>query len=329
QGFSCSGEPSTCQPGCGDGVIQAPEVCDDGNATAGDGCYACALEPGVTCDSALSSTRLCGDDGDVYQVDLCGNPTQRVAECPGDCVDGACRCVIRVRYGGNDLLSGATWATAKHSIQAALDAAASARCEVWLQAGTYEPWVGEFDRAASFVLREGVSLYGGFAGNETSRDDRDWTSNPTYLDGGENAEREGVFHVLKGADRAHLDGVEVRGGNANDAPDVECGGGLLLTEADQRISNVTFRENAGIAVCSLGADLSLLDVVFEGNLGESSPAAAGGGLWAQGGRVSIADSFFLNNGRSLTKGGAIAISNVQLTIESTHFEGNAPSARGG
>ena len=38
---------------CGDGVIQAPETCDDGDATAGDGCdAACAEEPGWDCPQA-------------------------------------------------------------------------------------------------------------------------------------------------------------------------------------------------------------------------------------------------------------------------------------
>lgn len=40
-------------PQCGDGVVQAPETCDDGDATAGDGCdAACAEEPGWDCPQA-------------------------------------------------------------------------------------------------------------------------------------------------------------------------------------------------------------------------------------------------------------------------------------
>lgn len=329
EGFSCSDAPSICQAGCGDGVVRGSEVCDDGNVKAGDGCHACALELGVECASALTSTRLCGEDGNVYQADLCGNPGERVAECPGDCSDGTCRCVIRVRNGGNDSLSGSTWATAKQTIQAALDAAASARCEVWLQNGTYRPWVGDLDRTASFVLHEGVSLYGGFAGVETLRGQRDWTTNVAYLSGGEDPYNEGVFHIVRGANSAHIDGVVVEGGNANDDPEVECGGGLLVVEVDQSISNVTFRQNSGVAVCSLGANLTINNSAFEANTGVSLRENYGGALKAEGGTVSVVDSSFFNNGTSLTRGGAIAMLTGQLTVDSSYFEGNTPNGGGG
>lgn len=40
---------------CGDGVIHAPETCDDGNTDANDGCSAdCAIEPGFECSGAPS-----------------------------------------------------------------------------------------------------------------------------------------------------------------------------------------------------------------------------------------------------------------------------------
>ena len=40
---------------CGDGLIQAGEVCDDSNTTSGDGCTAtCAVEPGYQCAGAPS-----------------------------------------------------------------------------------------------------------------------------------------------------------------------------------------------------------------------------------------------------------------------------------
>ena len=43
--------------------MQAPEACDDGNATSGDGCrYDCgAVEPGFSCPNAGSTCFKCGD----------------------------------------------------------------------------------------------------------------------------------------------------------------------------------------------------------------------------------------------------------------------------
>ncbi len=40
------GDDPDCPPACGDGVVSAPETCDDGNTDAGDGCSAvCRIEP--------------------------------------------------------------------------------------------------------------------------------------------------------------------------------------------------------------------------------------------------------------------------------------------
>jgi len=63
---------------CGDGVIDAPETCDDGNATPGDGCSAtCQVEQCYSCTGAPSTCTQLGDgsgcdDGNVCtQTDTC------------------------------------------------------------------------------------------------------------------------------------------------------------------------------------------------------------------------------------------------------------------
>lgn len=59
-GYLCEGPPL-----CGNGVLAAPEACDDGNSVNGDGCSAtCAVEAGYTCTNSTPSTpstctRLC------------------------------------------------------------------------------------------------------------------------------------------------------------------------------------------------------------------------------------------------------------------------------
>ena len=58
--------------------------------------------------------------------------------------------------------------------------------EIWAAAGTYLPTVRTDPadpRSATFILPNGVKVYGGFAGTETSRDQRNWVAHPTILSG--------------------------------------------------------------------------------------------------------------------------------------------------
>ncbi|HEY3266232.1 MAG TPA: right-handed parallel beta-helix repeat-containing protein [Armatimonadota bacterium] len=73
---------------------------------------------------------------------------------------------------GADTNDGLTWATSKKTIQAGIDAAAGG-AEVWVATGTYKEKI---------TFAPGVSLYGGFAGSETSRTVRDFITNLTVLD---------------------------------------------------------------------------------------------------------------------------------------------------
>ena len=65
-GFVCvpDGKPCHRVARCGDGIVVIPELCDDGNTMAGDGCSPnCKLEPGWKCSGSPStcSHTTCGD----------------------------------------------------------------------------------------------------------------------------------------------------------------------------------------------------------------------------------------------------------------------------
>ena len=81
---------------------------------------------------------------------------------------------------------GQIWETAYKYLQDALTAAESGD-EIWVIEGTYKPDQGAGivpgDREATFQLINGVAMYGGFAGGETSRDQRDAVTNVTILSG--------------------------------------------------------------------------------------------------------------------------------------------------
>jgi len=77
-----------CDTPCGNGVIESPEVCDDGDAESGDGCTAsCQVEAGYACTGEPSvCVQRCGngsidlgegcDDGDAASADGCSASCQ-------------------------------------------------------------------------------------------------------------------------------------------------------------------------------------------------------------------------------------------------------------
>ena len=82
---------------------------------------------------------------------------------------------VYVRSNGLDANSGASWELAKSTIQAGIDVSTQGD-EIWVAAGTYQQRI---------TLKSGIALYGGFAGNETSREGRDYRANQTVIDGAE------------------------------------------------------------------------------------------------------------------------------------------------
>jgi hypothetical protein len=80
--------------------------------------------------------------------------------------------IVYVKPGGDDTKNGLSWANAKKSPQAAIDQAVLTSAHVWIAAGTY---------IGTYQLKRGVMVYGGFAGSETSLNQRNIKGNPTIL----------------------------------------------------------------------------------------------------------------------------------------------------
>lgn len=86
-----------------------------------------------------------------------------------------------VKPTGNNANSGLSWNLALEGVQAAINLAAAGDT-VWVAQGTYKP-TSTADRSISFVIKSGIAIFGGFAGDETALDQRDWVLNMTILSG--------------------------------------------------------------------------------------------------------------------------------------------------
>jgi len=148
------------------------------------------------------------------------------------------RSTFHVKTNGSDALSGANWPMAKQTVAAALSVA-STNDEVWIAAGRYPERI---------IMKPGVALYGGFAGVETARDQRNWTTNRCILDGSSEGR---VVNITNAGPGTRIDGMVITGGLGIH------GGGIAMVGSGPVIANNTVTGNitdgagAGISIGGL------------------------------------------------------------------------------
>lgn len=154
--------------------------------------------------------------------------------------------------------SGMTWSDASPDLAWVLTQALWGD-EVWVASGTYTPTT-DGDRHISFVVKDGVRVYGGFSGTEVDRFQRDWGKNPCILSGeiGEPGQDDNTYNVIftqNVGPQTVVDGFLITGGNANGEEAkggrTRGGGGWHDMAADggisePLISNCTFLGNRGM-----------------------------------------------------------------------------------
>ena len=126
---------------------------------------------------------------------------------------------------------GLAWATAYEDLQTALTQAEVLNADgdtnnnvdqIWVAEGTYLPskeLSSGNARSATFSLLDGVALYGGFAGTETTLEARDWNVHETILSGdigeiGESADNALTVVTCPGVIETTIDGFSITAGHA-------------------------------------------------------------------------------------------------------------------
>lgn len=251
------------------------------------------------------------------------------------CAGAARADVVYVRAGAEEGGNGRSWDRAFARLEDAL-AAADSDDELWIAAGVYLPAAPGADRGQRFSIPDGVALYGGFAGVETDREERDPASNPTILSGDLNGDDGGgnfadnAYHVVEASgvgETTVLDGLVITGGNADGAYPRYFGGGLLSYFGKPSITRCTFTRNRaqyGGGLFGDGAGPRMIDCTFT----ENEALMGGGAMLAVGGTAEVRQCRFSGNIAELGAGLVVA-DRTSAAVLQCEFTGNRASFLGG
>jgi parallel beta-helix repeat protein/predicted outer membrane repeat protein len=243
--------------------------------------------------------------------------------------------IIYVKADASGANNGTSWADAYIDLQTAL-ADAHSGDEIWVAAGTYKPTT-DTSRTATFQLKSGVALYGGFAGGETARDQRDWETNVTILSGDIGTPRDNSdnsYHVVTGSGTdatAVLDGFTVTSGKANGdlAWGHDSGGGIYNSYGNPTLTNCIFSGNSvtynGGGMYNVGSDPTLTHCTFSDN----SAYHEGGGIYNGSSSPMVTSVTFSDNYATYSGGGMHNGDGSSPTVTDCTFSGNFGSWGGG
>lgn len=220
------------------------------------------------------------------------------------CALAPCSCanVIYVKWDSPSDGPGISWDNACHTVAAGISAAV-ADDEVWVARGTYVERV---------TLKSGVALYGGFAGTESERGQRDWKVNVATLD----AWRTGsTVTVPAGCTSATtIDGFTICDGSgtsfvfAGESTPRITGGGIFCDNTSCTISNNIVTGNlaqngAGILCYSSSGTISGNTITRNSASGSNS---SGGGIYCYNSSASVTDNVITKNS-AVGEGGGLCL----------------------
>ncbi len=215
------------------------------------------------------------------------------------------------------VFDGRTWATAFKNIQEAIDSLPTSGGEVWVAAGTY---------SGGITLKRNLKLYGGFAGNESSLEQRNWKTNTTIID----ANNSGSV-VTANAYLAVIDGFTLTNGSGtlHAATQKLRGGGIICSSYAPKIYNCRIINNTadiGAGICVTDSNFTypeIVNCIIENNT--AGPGGSGGGIYCSDRNIIVKQSLIRNNAAGY--GGGVYFGNGKL--ENCIIAANNAAIQGG
>lgn len=323
------------------GIANASQDDSDQDGT-GDLCDVCPLDA----DDDIDADGVCGD------IDNCptiANSDQADADLDGQ--GDLCDSNIDVLFVDADAIGTATgldWDNAFTDIQHALELSSTLlnAVEVWVAEGTYKPSVENVSgdpRSVTFELTNSVKLYGGFAGTEFLRSQRDPSSHETILSG-DIDNNDGVFPANNDNNAYQvvvmntpgtfsiIDGFTITGG--------KCNGGQLFQQLG---GGIAFR-SSGTTGLAQNCVITQNDCIVGGGVGfgndtnatvrdcliVDNQALIGGALWSgQGSTSSLIHCQILNNTAVNSWGGGLQFVRNFIQVTGCVISGNTAGKDGG
>jgi hypothetical protein len=295
-------------------------------------------------------------NGDVVRCVLTSNePCQLITTAASNNITITVNCAasrIYIKPVATGTGTGENWANAASDLQKALTNICGIT-EIWVAAGTYKPTedlLGNTNptnaREKTFRFNNGIRLYGGFAGTETSLSERanasrsvlsgDFNNNDVIsstLSFSNNTEN--AYHVLSintPSVATVINGFEIVGGNANGATGNYLGvtngnnkgGGIFISGGGSNVTieNCVFTGNVanmGGAIANIASSPVVKNCFFDKNRSESH----GGALFNNNGASPTLTNCVVNNNLAVGVGAAMYnLLNAAVTCTNTTINGN-------
>lgn len=249
---------------------------------------------------------------------------------------------------------GSSWANASGNLQAMINIASPTMDELWVAAGTYFPTAypsgcttcgtaSATNRNNTFLLKSGLRIYGGFAGNETNRATRNSHLNETILSGDLGTKYEtndNAYHVVTAIDCANntiLERFTIKNGNANGTTSVTVagrtyyrswGGGVLCVFSQMRIALCAIVENQatdGGGILNNSSNTYITNSV----IAENTATAGGGGVYNhEGSAADMRNCTIVQNTANVAGGAMYNYNSGPYIINNIIWDNNSPSLAG-